>query len=82
VDDANIYYTESSIQALRGKPGAALDSLQMAYEHGFREIWMLEFDVRLASLHTEPQFVAIKQKIERDIAQARSEVESLTIAAL
>ncbi len=82
MDNADIYYTESSIHALRGESGAALDSLQGAYEHGFRGIWMLEMDVRMESLRQEPQFVAIKQKIERDIAQARSEVETLTIAAL
>jgi tetratricopeptide (TPR) repeat protein len=82
MDNADIYYTESSIHALRGEPVAALDSLQNAYNHGFREAWMLKMDLRLESLHQEPQFVAIKQKIERDIAQARSEVETLTIAAL
>jgi len=80
VDDADIYYTESSIYALRGKSEAALDSLQMAYERGFRWVWMLEFDSRLESLHTEPQFAKIKQQIERDIVQARTEVESFALA--
>jgi len=80
VDDADIYYTESSIYALRGKSEAALDSLQMAYERGFRWVWMLEFDSRLESLHTEPQFAEIKQQIERDIVQARTEVESFALA--
>jgi hypothetical protein len=82
MDNADIYYTESSIQALRGQPGAALVSLQSAYERGFRGVWMLEKDLRLESLHQEPEFVAIKQQIERDIAQARSEVETFSIAAL
>lgn len=82
LDNADIYYTESSIHALRGESGAALESLQNAYDHGFRRIWMLELDLRLESLHQEPKFIAIKQQIERDIAQARSEVESFTIAAL
>jgi TolB-like protein/Tfp pilus assembly protein PilF len=82
MDNAYIYYTESSIHALRGKPGPALDSLQIAYDRGFRGLWMMEIDLRLESLHQEPQYVAIKENIERDIAQARSEVESLTIAAL
>ena len=80
VDDASIYYTESSIYALRGKSEAALDSLQMAYERGFRWVWMLEFDSRLESLHTEPQFAEIKQQIEKDIVQARTEVESFALA--
>ena len=82
MDNADIYYTESSIHALRGESGAALQSLQTAYERGFRGIWMLEMDLRMESLHQEPEFAAIKQRIERDIAQARSEVETLTIAAL
>ena len=80
VDDADIYYTESSIYALRGKSEEALDSLQMAYERGFRWAWMLEFDSRLESLHTEPQFAEIKQQIEKDIVQARTEVESFALA--
>jgi len=82
VDDAYIYYTESSIHALKGELVAALDSLQSAYDRGFRQVWMLKTDLRLESLHQEPKFVDIKQKIERDIAQARSEVETLAIAAL
>ena len=80
VDDADIYYTESSIHALRGDSQAALESLQLAYERGFRGIWMLKIDLRLESLRDEPQFVAIEDKINRDIAQARSEVESPTFA--
>ena len=80
LDNAGIYYTESSIHALKGESEAALDSLQTAYERGFRGMWMLDLDLRLESLHQEPQFIAIRQQIERDIQQARSEVESLTIA--
>ena len=80
VDDANIYYTESSIHALRGESRAALDSLQMAYDRGFRGAWMLEIDLRLESIHAEPQFNAIKQQIEKDIVQARAEVESFALA--
>ncbi len=82
VNDASIYYTQSSIHALRGESQAALDALQTAYERGFRSIWMLEMDVRLESLHHEPQFIAIRQQIERDLEQARSEVASMTVAAL
>ena len=81
-DDANIYYTESSIYALRGESRAALDSLQTAYERGFREIWMLNVDLRLDSVRQEPQFVAIKEQIERDIIQARTEVESFAVVGL
>jgi TolB-like protein/Flp pilus assembly protein TadD len=80
VDDAGINYTESSIHALRGDLKAALNSLQIAYDRGFRAAWMLDIDNRLESLHDDPQFVAIKQKIERDIVQARTQVESFAVA--
>jgi len=79
VDDASIYYTESSIHALRGESQAALDALQTAYDRGFRGVWMLEMDLRLQSIHQEPQFIAIRQQIERDLEQARSEVESFAL---
>jgi len=50
------------------------------YKRGFREAWLLEIDMRLESLHSEPQFVEIKQKIEKDIVLARAEVESTGFA--
>ncbi|MGA9575860.1 MAG: hypothetical protein WBS20_18100, partial [Lysobacterales bacterium] len=79
-DDAGIYYTESSIHALRGESEAALDSLKKAYDRGFREAWLLDIDLRLDSLHDKPQFTAIKQQIEKDIVEARTEVESSAFA--
>lgn len=82
VDDAGIYYTESSIQAMRGDPEAALTSLQTAYDKGFREAWTLDIDLRMESLHQDPGFIALKQQIEHDIVRARSEVESFSLAAL
>lgn len=82
MDDANINYTESSIYALRGDAKSALEKLQVAYDRGFREAWLLDFDARLDSLRQEPQFVALKEQIEQDIVQARIQVESMVIAAL
>lgn len=82
VDDADIYYTESSIQALRGQADAALVSLQGAYDRGFRGAWWLDWDLRMSSLRQEPQFAEIRQQIEKDIVQARLEVESFAVAAL
>ena len=79
-DNASIYYTESSIHAMRGELRAGLDSLQKAYDRGFRAAWLLEIDYRLERLHDDPQFAAIKQQIEKDIVQARAEVESFAIA--
>jgi len=82
MDDANINYNESSIFALRGNIQPALEKLQVAYERGFRQVWLLELDSRLDSLRQEPQFVALKEQMERDIVQARSQVKSMEIAAL
>ena len=82
VEDAQSYYTESSIFALRGNSQAAIDSLQTAYERGFREALMLEKDWRMESLQQNPQYIAIRQQIDRDIEQARAEVESFIVAAL
>jgi TolB-like protein/Flp pilus assembly protein TadD len=81
LDNADIFYTESSIHALRGDSRAALASLQSAYERGFRNTWFLEFDLRLDSLREEPGFVAIKEQIAKDIAEARTEVESFAVAS-
>ena len=82
VDDADINYTEAGIHALRGNVQAALEKLQIAYERGFREVWLMDFDLRLDSLRQEPQFVALKEHIERDIIEARFAVQSLQVAAL
>ncbi|MCW8926128.1 MAG: hypothetical protein OQJ84_07725 [Xanthomonadales bacterium] len=82
MDDANINYTESSIYALRGNIQPALEKLQVAYERGFRQVWLLELDTRLDPLRQEPQFVALKEQMERDIVQARSRVESMEVAGL
>ncbi len=81
LDDADIYYTESSIHAMKGEAKEALESLQTAYDRGFRQAWLLEIDPRMDSLQAEPQFTAIRQQIEKDIAQARTAVETHAFAA-
>ena len=68
MDDADLYYTESSIHALRGETDAALESLQTAYERGFRAVWMLELDIRLESLHQEFDVSNIPYRLVRNAA--------------
>jgi hypothetical protein len=34
----------------------------------------------MESLHQEPQFITIKEQIERDIEEARAKVESIALA--
>lgn len=82
LDDAWLYYTESSIQALRGNSDEALNNLQLAYDRGFRELWPLKMDVRLASVRNDPRFIAIEEQIKSDLEQARFEVSSLSVAAI
>jgi len=79
-DNAYIHYTQSTIYALRGDSNAALDSLQTAYDRGFRDAWLLGVDMRLGLLHSEPRFISLRQQIESDLQKARSEVESMVIA--
>lgn len=82
LDNAWIYYTESGIQALRGNAAEALNNLQTAYDRGFRELWPLKMDLRLASVRQDPRFIAIEEQIEQDLEQARAEVNSLSVVSL
>jgi TolB-like protein/Tfp pilus assembly protein PilF len=82
LDDAWIYYTESSIQALRGNATESLDNLQTAYDRGFRELWPLSMDIRLVSVREDPRFIAIQEQIERDLKEARLQIGSFTVASL
>ena len=74
IDHAYIYYTESSIHALRGESQQAIASLREAYNRGWRDNWLLEMDGRMEILWDEPEFIAIKQQIEDDVSRARAEV--------
>jgi TolB-like protein/Tfp pilus assembly protein PilF len=82
MDHSNIYYTESSIHALRGDRERALQALQEAYDRGWRDAWLLEVDGRLDSLRDEPGFLAIKQQIEEDVSRARAEVLAEQVVSL
>jgi tetratricopeptide (TPR) repeat protein len=76
IDHAYIYYTESSIHALRGEAQEAIVSLREAYNRGWRQKWLLDMDGRMEILWDEPEFIAIKQQIEDDVKRARAEVLS------
>ena len=82
MDDADINYTESSIHALRGNAQAALEKLQIAYDRGFRQLWLMDLDPRLEAIQQEPQFLELRDRMEQDIVGARLQIESLAIAAL
>lgn len=82
VDDSEIYYSEAVVLAMRDNMPEALSKLQQAYEHGFRDLWLLKLDWRLDGLKHEAQFVEIKSRIGKDIEQAMAEIRALNLAAL
>jgi len=82
VNDAEIYYSEAALLALRGQNEAAVASLQQAYERGFRENWMLELDPRLEALRDEGDFIALKTRIEQDLERDLAEIRATSLAAL
>jgi TolB-like protein/Flp pilus assembly protein TadD len=79
VDDPGIYYNEAVLLAMRSDPAKALEKLRAAYEHGFREQWVLEIDERLAPLHDQPEFINLRQQIRDDLARARVEIKSMSL---
>jgi len=82
VDDANIYYSEAAIKALRGQQQQAVASLQEAYARGFREGWKLEMDWRLDDLRDDSDFIALKTRIEQDLERSLAEIRRNSLAAL
>jgi TolB-like protein/Tfp pilus assembly protein PilF len=74
IDDAGIYYTESSIHVLRGDHVNALKSLQEAYDRGWRQSWVLEIDGRLDPIRHHPEFVEFQRQVNEDVNRARAEV--------
>jgi TolB-like protein/Flp pilus assembly protein TadD len=82
VDDPGIVYNEAVLLAMRDEPARALFKLQEAYDKGFREAWALEIDGRLGPLRDSPEFIALKHRIQDDLAAARLEIESLLLAVL
>ncbi len=81
VNSPDILYAEATILALKNEPAPALQKLQGAYDQGFREWWLFKVDGRLDSLRQNPDFIAINGMIQRDIAQALSEVRTAQLGA-
>jgi len=82
VEDSGICYNEAVLLAMNQEPAQALEKLREAYDRGFREKWILDIDGRLASLRDQPEFISLKDRISDDLEQARSEIETLSLAAL
>jgi TolB-like protein/Tfp pilus assembly protein PilF len=82
VDDPQIYYAEATILAMRNEVEPALQKLDLAYQHGFRENWLMEIDYRLDPLRDRVEFIALKSQLEDEINQALAEVRSFPVAIL
>jgi TolB-like protein/Flp pilus assembly protein TadD len=82
VDDAGIYYNEAILLAMRNEPDRAMEKLQEAYNRGFREIWVMDIDGRLASLRDRTEFIMLMDQMRDDVNQARAEISSLSLAVL
>jgi TolB-like protein/Flp pilus assembly protein TadD len=80
IDEPELYYSESSIQVMRGEHQAALESLRTAYEKGWRQGWVLDIDGRLDPLRQMPEFLELQQLINDDVDRALSEVRSQQVA--
>jgi TolB-like protein/Flp pilus assembly protein TadD len=82
VDDPNIYYSEAVLFIMRDNADSALEKLQEAYERGFRELWVLDFDGRLDPLRDRAEFLLFKDRVADDVNKALSEIRSLPLALL
>ena len=76
-----IYYDEATVLAMRGNVQAALKKLQQAYDHGFRERWLLALDWRLDSIRNQAPFIDLNARMGRDIDRAMAEIRSTQLAA-
>jgi len=82
VDNPGIYYSEAVLLTLRDEPRQAIEKLLAAYEHGFRERWVLEIDTRLDPLRDRPEFKTFRERIDDDLVRALTEIRSLKLVAL
>lgn len=80
VDDPITHYNEAIVALIRHNESAALEALQQAYARGWRQAWIMQIDGRLDPLRDHPGFVALSQKIDDDIAQARETVREQAVA--
>jgi tetratricopeptide (TPR) repeat protein len=82
VNDADIYYSEATLMAMRGESEEAVGKLEDAYNRGFRESWLLSMDWRLEQLRKNVEFIALKTRIERDVERSVAEIRSTSLAIL
>jgi tetratricopeptide (TPR) repeat protein len=82
VDNPDIYYNEAVLLTMRNEPQKAMEKLRESYARGFRELWVLDIDTRLAALRDKPEFIALTEQMRDDVNKARAEIESMSVATL
>jgi glucan phosphorylase len=67
------------IYALQGEKQKALSALRKAVDEGWRFLWRysLKYDPTLESLHDEPEFQAMIEEIEADMAAQLARVREM-----
>ena len=63
------------VAASRGHEADTIKSLESAYAHGFRDRWVMANDPRLALVRDDPAYRALLEKLSRDIAAQRTQVD-------
>jgi hypothetical protein len=67
------------IYAIRGDKQKALSALRQAIDEGWRTLWWyyLKRDLNLESLHDEPEYQAMTEEIEADMAAQLARVREM-----
>jgi len=76
----NVLWDLAAAHAATGNTGRAFDSLEKAYDEGFRFIRWLPIDPAFDSMRDEPRYKHLMRQIEADVAQMRSSLEQETIS--
>jgi hypothetical protein len=73
------WISDVQIYALQGEKQKALATLRKAIDDGWRGLWwyFLKYDPSLESLHDEPEFQAMIEEIEADMAQQLERVREM-----
>lgn len=68
-------YENAALDVMRGNRAAALESLERAYAVGNRDADFMKVDPLLAPLATEPRFIQLVDRMNRDLREMRARVD-------
>jgi TolB-like protein len=70
-----LLYENAALALMRGERKAALDWLDRAYAAGLRDAASLQHDPMLASVWTDGRFVALLERMRKDVREMRARVD-------